>query len=184
MEKRPQRKNTRLEKYDYNRTGVFFLTICTKDRQCLLSKVVGTGVPDGPRDGIQENVGINGAYNKTHIKLTEHGKIADKYINQLNDFYNDISVKQYVIIPNHIHILLFVRGGGPSRTPVPTVQNSVVSRFISTFKRFCNKEYGENIWQYRSYDHIIRSREDYEEHVKYIYENPIRWQFDEMYLQE
>ena len=69
------------------------------------------------------------------------------------------------------------------RRPVPTVQNSIPSRFVSTFKRFCNKEYGENIWQYRSYDHIIRNREDYEEHLRYIYENPVRWYYDELYTE-
>ena len=75
----------------------------------------------------------------------------------MNDFYDDLSVESYVIMPNHIHIMLWVKGAGngpsrtpvtdgPSRTPVPTVQNSVPSRFVSTLKRFCNKEYGTNIW--------------------------------------
>ena len=76
---------------------------------------------------------------------------------------------------------------GQSRTPVPTNierANSVCSQFVSTFKRFCNKEYGENIWQARFNDHIIRNRDDYEEHVKYIYENPLRWYYDELYAEE
>ncbi|MBQ8859249.1 MAG: transposase [Clostridia bacterium] len=155
----------RLPKADYNGTGAYFITICTKNRCCLLSGFVGPGVPDGP-----------------HVELLPYGKIAEKYIKQLNKFYNHISVESYVIMPNHIHLLLFAKASdGPSRTPVPTVQNSVVSRFVSTFKRFCNKEYGENIWQYRSYDHIIRNRQDYDEHIQYIYENPIRWYYDELY---
>ena len=73
--------------------------------------------------------------------------------------------------------------GGASRTSPPTRQHSSVSRFVSTFKRFCNKEYGENIWQRHFNDHIIRDRQDYEEHVKYIYENPIRWHYDELYTE-
>ncbi|MBQ7322750.1 MAG: hypothetical protein IJW99_11680, partial [Clostridia bacterium] len=36
-------------------------------------------------------------------------QIADKYIRQLNDFYDDISVESYVIMPNHIHIMLWVK---------------------------------------------------------------------------
>ena len=64
------------------------------------------------------------------------------------------------------------------------MQNSVVSLFVSTFKRFCNKEYGENIWQYRSYDHVIRDRDDYERHLKYISENPLYWKTDELYVEE
>ena len=169
MEELKNRKTTRLKGADYNQNQAVFLTICTKERQHLLSRIVGTGVPDGPK-----------------IELTECGEIADKYIRQLNDFYDNLSVERYVIMPNHIHIMLWVKGegNGPSGTPVPTVQNSIPSRFMSTFKRFCNKEYGENIWQYRSNDHIIRNREDYEEHLRYIYENPLRWQDDELYSEE
>ena len=169
MDELKKRKTPRYQSFDYNRVGVYFITICTQNRRCILSRVVGTGVLDCPQ-----------------IDLTQYGEIADKYIKQLNDFYEHLSVEKYVIMPNHIHILLWVKGteNGPSRTPVPTVQNSVPSRFVSTFKRFCNKEYGTNIWQYRSNDHIIRNREDYEEHSRYIYENPMRWYYDELYAEE
>ncbi|MBR2398219.1 MAG: hypothetical protein IKA97_05580, partial [Clostridia bacterium] len=84
----------------------------------------------------------------------------------------------------HIHLLLFIKENGQSRTPVPTRANSVFSKFVSTFKRYCNKEYGENIWQARSNDHIIRNRQDYEEHLQYIYQNPVRWHCDELYSNE
>ena len=116
------------------------------------------------------------------IELTKYGQIADKYIRQLNDFYDDLSVESYVIMPNHIHIMLWVKGAGngPSRTPVPTVQNSVPSRFVSTFKRFCNREIGNNIFQRGYVEHIVRDREDYETRAKYIYENPIRWYYDKL----
>ena len=102
----------------------------------------------------------------------------------MNAHYEDIHVSQYVIMPNHIHILLSVNGNGPSRTPVPTLQNSKVSRFVSTFKRFCNKEYGQNIWQRGSYDHIIRNQADFDRHLQYIYENPYKWEKDEFYIKE
>ena len=48
------------------------------------------------------------------------------------------------------------------------------AHIVSTFKRFCNKEIGENIFQRGYMEHIIRDREDYETRVKYIYENPMR----------
>ena len=76
---------------------------------------------------------------------------------------------------------------GQSGTPVPTNvarANSTCTQFISTLKRFCNKEYGKNIWQARFYDHIIRSRDDYNEHISYIDENPVRWFYDELYAAE
>ena len=165
------RKTTRLEIFDYNSVGAYFITICTQNKEHLLSEVkltsVGTDVPDGP----QTSKGI-------YVELTEYGKIADKYINQLNDFYENISVDDYVIMPNHIHLLINVRDNGPSRTSVPTRQHSIISRFISTFKRFSNKEYGKNIWQMRSFDHIIRDNKDYEFHIRYIRENPLKWYFN------
>ena len=162
----PKRKPTRLNNYDYSTSGAYFITICTKDRKVILSDiVVGTGVPDCPK-----------------IKLLKHGKIADKYINQLNNFYNNISVDKYVIMPDHIHLLLSINNveiNGQSRTPVPTNNsvkidntNSIIAKFVSTFKRFCNKEYGENIWQARYYDHIIRGQNDYNEIWEYIENNP------------
>ena len=165
LNEQPNRKALRLKGFDYSSTGVYFITICTQNRRCMLSNVVGVDVLDGP-----------------FLELAPHGKIADKIINQLDDFYENISVDRYVIMPNHIHLLLFVQANGPSRTSAPTSkQHSTVSRFVSTFKRFCNKEYGENMWQSHFYDHIIRNREDYEAHVRYILENPIQWCFDELY---
>jgi len=160
----PQRKPNRIPDYDYSQNGAYFITICTRDRKRILSQIhVGTGVLDCPL-----------------IQLLPHGEIADKYIRQLDDFYDHISVDQYAIMPDHIHILLSVRDG-QSGTPVPTVEtkidnkNSTVSKSASTFKRFCNKEYGENIWQSRYYDHVIRNQQDYDEIWQYIENNPRKW---------
>ena len=50
----------------------------------------------------------------------------------------------------------------------------MLPHIVSTFKRFCSKEIGFNIFQRGYMEHIIRNRDDYEEHAKYIYENPIR----------
>ena len=182
MDKWYNRKATRLPGYDYSEAGAYFLTICTQDHRCILSYIVGTGVPDGPNHITSVGTGVPDG---PQIRLTTYGKIADKYIRQISEFYDYLSVADYVIMPNHIHILLRVyeQTEGPSGRPVPTAQNSIVSRFVSTFKRFCNKEYGKNIWQPRSYDHIIRDQKDFDRHLKYIYENPFGWQKDELYTE-
>ncbi len=161
MDGKSNRKTTRLSGYDYNTPGAYFMTICTREHRCILSRIVGTGVLDGPT-----------------VELLPFGQIAQKYIRQMDDFYQDLSVDSFVIMPNHIHILLQVRDAG---LPASSLQNSVISRFISTFKRFCNKEYGTNIWQSRSYDHIIRDEADYNRHLQYIRNNPHGWQKDELY---
>ena len=164
----PKRKPTRLRNFDYSTTGAYFITICTENRESILSRVVGGDVLDAPQN----------------VELLTHGIVADKYVKQMNEFYENIIVDQYVIMPNHIHLILFVREDGASRTSPPTKQHSAVSQFVSTFKRFCNKEYGGNIWQRSFNDHVIRNREDYDAHIKYIYENPMRWHYDELYADQ
>ena len=180
------RKALRLKDFDYNSAGAYFITICTLNKKCILSRIVGTGVLDCPENK-------TGVLDCPEIQLTKYGEIAQKYIQQLNDFYSHISIDGYVIMPNHIHILLSIDKdadtqplvNGQSGTPVPTSKaNSELSRFISTFKRFCNKEYGENIWQSRFYDRVIRNQADFDLHLNYIFENPFKWDKDELFSNE
>ena len=163
----PERKSTRLKNFDYSTTGAYFITLCTLNRQRMLSRIVGGDVLDAPQG----------------VELLPYGKVADKYIKEINSHSDVVTVEKYVIMPNHIHIMLFVNESGASRTSPPTRQHSAVSQFVSTLKRFCNKEYGKNIWQRHYYDHIIRNRDDYDEHIKYIHENPIRWYYDDLYVE-
>ena len=162
-----RRKPNRIENYDYSQVGTYFLTICTQDRKKILSNIsVGTPVP-----GCPEETGRDSGH--PTIKLLPHGKVADKFIRHMDAFYNHLSVDKYVIMPNHIHLLITIHDGHPGRG-VPT-RTSVIARFVGTFKRFCNKEYGENIWQSRYYDHVIRNQQDYNEVWEYIENNPIKW---------
>ena len=155
------RKPNRLRNYDYSSQGVYFITVCTIDRKCILSQIVGGGVLDAPK-----------------IQLSEYGKIIENQITVMNSIYNNINVEDFVVMPNHIHMLLVVSGS--SGTPTPT--NSAVPSFISTFKRFCNKQIGCNIWQRSYYDHIIRDEEDYINHLRYIDDNPAKWLEDKYYM--
>ncbi len=157
-----RRKSNRIKGLDYSQNGAYFVTICTQERKKILSKItVGTPVPGCPQE--------------PRIELLPHGKIAEKYIKQMDAFYNCISVDRHVIMPDHIHFLLAVQetDGHPGRG-VPT-RTSVIARFVGTFKRFCNKEYGINIWQSRYYDHVIRNQQDYDEIWQYIENNPRKW---------
>ena len=99
----------------------------------------------------------------------------------MDAYYDDLSVDAFVIMPNHIHLLLRISDNGRSGTPAPTKGNSVIARFVSTLKRFCNKEYGENIWQRSYHDHVIRDERDYREIWDYIDDNPRKWAEDRYY---
>ena len=119
------------------------------------------------------------------IELSQYGVIADEQIKKMNNFYNHISVDKYVVMPNHIHLLISLNfANGRSRTPVPTIinnANSEISKFVGTFKRFTNKKYGKNIRQRSFYDHIIRGEEDFREIWEYIDGNPQKWLNDRFY---
>ena len=68
--------------------------------------------------------------------------------------------------------------------PRPTIAD-IVCAYKSLTTRECKKNGFEGIlFQTSFYEHIIRGREDYEEIVKYIYENPLRWYYDELYAEE
>ncbi len=158
----PKRKPTRLKDYDYSSTGVYFITICSKDKKPIFSRVVGDGDLDVPK-----------------IILYRYGEIINNNITYMNKIYNHINIDNYVIMPNHVHVLLSVNETGTSRSPSPT--NEVVPTFVGTLKRFVNREVGDNIFQ-RSYnDHIIRNERDYIEHYTYIENNPLKWESDELY---
>ena len=152
----PKRKNNRLNNFDYGQNGMYFITICTQNRRKILCEIVGGGALDAPK-----------------IKLSEIGEIAEKYILSTNNI-PEIIVEKYVIMPDHIHLLLWVRDiNGTSKAPSPT--NNLISHSISTLKRFINKDVGYNIFQRSYYDHVIRNQHDYDETWKYIDNNPINW---------
>ena len=161
----PKRKPNRLNGFDYSSNGAYFVTVCTQNKQCILGKIVGGGVLDAPL-----------------VELSNYGKIIDKQINIMNSVYSNITVEKYVIMPNHIHMLIFVDNqNGTSGTPSPT--NAVIPAFVSAFKRFCNKQAGKKLFQRSFHDHIIRDDTDYLKIYNYIETNPAKWQEDCFYIE-
>ena len=167
----PKRKPTRWLGFDYSRGGAYFITICTQDRKRILSKIEETETTKPVGDD---------AHGVPKIRLTRIGKIVEKYILSTNNV-KGVSVGDFVIMPNHIHLILFIDEDGTPRASSPTRQTSVVSNCVSTLKRFVNKEVGENIFQRSFYDRVIRSREEYMEICNYITLNPENWENDELY---
>ena len=173
----PKRKDLRLKQYDYSSAGAYFVTICIKDRKRILSdiiKPVGVGAFDDPLT--------------PQIQLTEIGKITEKYLLSSENIPG-VKIDRYVLMPDHIHVIIFLypdeyasHKDGSSRAPTPT--NEMLPHIVSTFKRFCNKEIGNNIFQRGYIEHIICDREDYETRAKYIYENPKRWYYKHMNAKE
>ena len=73
------RRSIRLKKYDYSRSGLYFITICTQNREKLFGNI--------------EN-------NK--MKLNHAGEMVDRIYNELINYYN-MKIDNYIIMPNHFH---------------------------------------------------------------------------------
>ena len=98
--------------------------------------------------------------------------------------YPNLTVDRFVIMPNHIHVILFLKNDAAGASPRPTLMD-IVCAYKSLTTRECKKSgFSGKLFQDSFYEHIIRGREDHEEIVKYICENPLRWYFDELYADE
>ena len=179
MEELPKRKKARLTGHDYSANGFYYITVCTKDKRHILGHSVGGGVLDAP-----------------YVQLSEYGTIVRDTLLEMDTFYDDITIENYVIMPNHVHFILSICGeGGSSRTPTsthesplchgssrtPTPTNARLPAFLSAWKRLTNKKAGVSLWQRGYYDHIIRNEPDYLCIWQYMEENPVRWTEDEYY---
>jgi REP element-mobilizing transposase RayT len=161
----PKRKPNRLNGFDYGAGYAYFITICTQNREKILSNISSVGEGLAPPE----------------MQTTKIGKIVEEQLLLLENRFSNLKIENYVIMPNHIHIIfsLLMETGGAS--PSPTIPNVVCA-----FKSQCVRElrkigYEGKLWQRSYHDHVIRNKTDYEEVSRYIYENPINWETDEFY---
>ena len=170
MEALPIRKNIRLKGYDYSATGAYFVTICVKDGHELLGAVVvGDAVHSVP-----------------HVALSQYGKVVRDILENGGDFC--IHLDCYIIMPNHIHMILTVLHDErdakkyTGRDAVDSVPyKSLISTFVRSLKTMTTKKIGFSLWQRSFHDRIIRDEEEYQRIRRYIDENPARWTEDEYF---
>ena len=150
-----QRKINRIPEYDYSQNGAYFVTICTHERRRILSDIVGDGFP------VPKPCGI----------------IAEEMIHQIHAKYPAVLVDRYVIMPDHIHLLLRIDRDLGTGDPSPTLGN-----IIGWYKYQVTKEVnlhfgqqGEKVFQRSYYDHVIRNQQDYDQIWEYIENNPHEW---------
>ena len=153
MNQLPKRKNIRLQGYDYSSEGCYFITICTEHRKNLLSAIVGGDDLGAPKK----------------ITLKPYGKIVEKYILSIEKAYESVKVENYIIMPNHIHLLLLIDTYGLPRSSAPTIAN-----VVTALKKFTNRDCKHNLWQRGYMDHIVRNQSDFENHWNYIEYNALK----------
>ncbi len=158
MEKLPNRKPNRLHCYDYSSVVAYFVTVCVQDMRCILAEVEADDTPESAR-----------------VVLSGTGESVNGILSHINAYYRGIRLDHFVVMPNHVHLLISVtekEQDGAPRTSPPT---NALSSFVTGFKKFSEKAAGRKIWQRSFHDHIIRNDDDYRLHWQYIDENPKKW---------
>ncbi len=179
-------KQFRIPDHDYSTAGYYFVTICSKNRECLFGSVVGD-----------------------KVELTAIGQIVHDFWQQIPDHNDYIDLDAFVVMPNHIHgIIVIDRGCRNGRrngrktvletdyahglSTVPTTKRGFqpepksLSIMIRNYKaavttEIRRKKLSKIVWQPRFYDHVIRDEISLLNIREYIHENPINWKKDRNY---
>lgn len=160
------RKRIRLDSYDYSDNGVYFITICTKDKKKLFwnkSSPCGSEIvyPDC---------------------LSYYGKIVYSAIENIHCIYSYAQVNVFTVMPNHIHLLLSITNDVMENSGrMISAPTKNISTIIGQLKRSVSKEIGKPIWQKSFYDHIVRDDYDLSTKWEYILNNPLKWIEDEYF---
>jgi putative transposase len=162
------RRSIRLKGYDYTQPGAYYITLCTKARQCLFGDVV-----------------------KGEMRLNSLGYIAFTCWQAIPNHFSHVELDAFVIMPNHLHGILVIRDTlvgathasplhnlcGPAPKSVGAIVGSYKSAVSKHINAICNTK-GNSIWQRNYYEHINRNDESLHNIRQYILENPWRWAGD------
>ena len=153
------RKSIRLKDYDYSKEGMYYITICTQNRECILGDIVGA-------DSISAQIKLNDAGNM----------INNIYLDLVNQIKN-IKLHDYIIMPNHLHGIIEICDTSfrADMESAPTVGEVVQTfkryttiEYIKGVKRGIYKPFDKRIWQRDYFEHIIRNEKEYYKIVEYI----------------
>ena len=159
------RRSIRLQGYDYSNQCAYFVTICTWNRRNILGNVLNSV-----------------------MQLTRFGEIAMTCCQDLPDHYKNIELDEFVIMPNHLHGIIWINGyiAGSGFKPAPHDKGHGLSEIVRALKTFSSrlinkdrKTPGTPVWQRSYFDRIIRNETELYNIREYIRNNPLQWELDE-----
>jgi putative transposase len=169
------RRSIRLKGYDYSNTGAYFLTICTKNRECLFGDIE------------QGQMILNAAGNVVKIWWPE-----------MKNKLRNVELDEFIIMPNHSHGIVFIETdfvGAIHELPLHVEsrheyqkqrRKMLLPKFIGWFKMNSAKQINQSrntpgtpVWQRNYYEHIIRNEKELNKIRQYIVDNPVKWDMDE-----
>jgi len=152
------RRPTRLQSYDYNLPGSYFITICVMDHKCSFGYV-----------------------NNGEMIHNQLGIIALEQFSWLSSHYNYVDVSICTVMPNHVHAIININPGDAIRAPLSLSQ--LVGAYKTKVSFNIHKLGKKNFaWQRSFHDHIIRTRPSYNRIALYIKNNPINWEKDRFHV--
>ena len=101
----PVRKSPRLKGYDYTSYNYYFVTICTRNKECLF------GSP---------------------AKASAMGRIAGDCLRKIPAHFPDVIIDKWVVMPNHIHAIVVMPGTTVSLPTVVGQYKGAVTKEIRT----------------------------------------------------
>ncbi|MBK7888536.1 MAG: transposase [Bacteroidetes bacterium] len=167
------RRSIRLKGYDYSQEGLYFITICQQDRECLFGEIV---------DG--------------EMLLNDAGKMVDDVWLKIPERFPHVLLHEYIIMPNHFHAILEILGSAPAVRATLVVapdKAAALGDILGAFKSISTVEYIQGVkkcgwptfngklWQRDFFDHIIRNERSFHRISRYILNNPKNWKGDKFY---
>lgn len=152
----------------------------------------------------QGHVGLFGDIKGDHegrpyTKLNDAGKLMGGMWRGIPEFFGNVDVDEYVIMPNHIHGILIIKNmkGRPQGSPVQEIvgaglvpAHKGLGEIIGAYKSLTTNEYikkirsdnwpkfDKRIWQRNYFERIIRNEEECFKIKNYIRMNPLMWERD------
>jgi len=165
---RHRRRSIRLKGYDYSQAGSYFVTIVTRDRECLFGEVV-----------------------EGETRLNDAGRMVEKWWYELNHKFPITKTGEYIVMPNHFHGIIVIVGADPCVCPpLGAHTGAPLPEIIQWFKTMTTNEYIHGVkmmgwslfhgklWQRNYYEHIVRNEKELNEIRDYIANNPVQWELD------
>ena len=171
------RESIRLQGYDYSAEGAYFVTICTRGRQCLFGQIVDGSI----------------------IALNEFGEIVRDEWSRTSEIRTGIVLDEFVVMPNHVHGIIVIddgvsgrrstrplaptgeQFGKPVSYSIPTIIRgfkAAATTKINTLRRTAKLP----VWQRNYYERIIRNDRELNAVRQYILSNAANWEKDEEYV--
>ena len=134
----PKRKPTRLKNFDYSSAGAYFVTICIRDRMHILSEIIKTDLTATDKtNGLAVGEGL--APPEITVKLKPCGEVVKEQLQLIEARFPSVTIEDYVIMPDHIHAVIFLHGkaGGASPSPTDIVLSADVGSDLTISDKIC-----------------------------------------------